>query len=373
MKVGLNEFGRQWAVIQSDAMTAFRRVGASGSYILGAEVSSFEAALAREWSVAHAVATGSGLDSLEIALRCLDVGPGDFVLTTPLSAFATTLAALRVGAVPVFSDVDPSGLLDLDRCRDICARDCRIRTLLIVHLYGHPADLGRLEALKRDFDLRVVEDCAQSVCAAWDGLSTGTIGQIAATSFYPTKNLGALGDGGAVLTSSAALAGRARSLRDYGQTGKYIHDEIGLNSRLDEAHAAVLNDALLPRLAEWNLRRAATSARYFEGIRNDWLKLPVVPAEARSAWHLFPVLVASGYRSSFAQHLRSNGVMTGVHYPYLIPDQRALTRSGRFQTATELTRARQLAENEVSIPIHGFLTDDEVEHVIASCNDWRPF
>jgi dTDP-3-amino-3,4,6-trideoxy-alpha-D-glucose transaminase len=372
MKVRLNEFGRQWAVIQADAMTAFRRVGASGSYILGPEVERFEESLARSWPVVHAVATGNGLDALEIALRCLDIGPGELVLTTPLSAFATTLAVLRVGAVPVFCDVDRSGLLDLDLCRDLCARDRRIRALLNVHLYGHAADLDRLEALKRDFDLRLVEDCAQSVYATWDGRSTGTVGQIAATSFYPTKNLGALGDGGAVLTSSADLANRARSLRDYGQLRKYDHDEVGLNSRLDEVHAAVLRDAMLPRLGEWTERRAATAARYLEGIRSPWLRLPTVPAAVKSAWHLFPVLAPSGHRSSFTQHLRSRGVMTGLHYPRLIPGQRALARSDSYQIVTELTWAREFAENEVSLPIHGFLTNKEVEHIIASCNEWSP-
>ena len=372
MIVSLSGFVRQWAVIQSDAMTAFLRVGGSGRYILGPEVSRFEASLASAWPITHAVATGSGLDALEISLRCLDVGPGDRVLTTPLSAFATTLAVLRVGAIPVFSDVDPSGLINLELCREVCARDASIRALLVVHLYGHAAGLDALEDLQRDFNLCVVEDCAQSVNATWRGRPTGTVGQVSATSFYPTKNLGALGDGGAILTNSAEHANRARSLRHYGQTQTYMHDEIGLNSRLDEAHAAILRDALLPRLTEWTEKRAATAARYFEGIDNRWLELPVVPAGSRSVWHLFPVLVSSGHRSSFVRHLQDRGVMTGMHYPRLIPEQPALIRSGNFQVATELTRAKQFADSEVSLPIHSFLTNEEIEHVIASINDWSP-
>src|SRR5262249_35588045 len=176
--------------------------------------------------------------AIEIGLRCLGIRPGDKVLTTPLSAFATTLAVMRCGGVPVFVDTDPSGLLDLERCRSLLARDRGIRFLLPVHLYGHSIALDRLEALRAEFALGIVEDCAQAIGARSGARGVGTVGQVAALSFYPTKNLGALGDGGAVFTADEAIARRARALRHYGQSATYIHDEVGLNSRLDEIHAA---------------------------------------------------------------------------------------------------------------------------------------
>jgi dTDP-3-amino-3,4,6-trideoxy-alpha-D-glucose transaminase len=372
MDVRLNELGRQWADIRGEANAAFERVGASGAYVLSREGERFESALADAWPVRHVVATGNGLDALEIALRCLGVGSGDRVLTTPLSAFASTLALVRVGAVPVFVDVDVSGLVDLDRCQEACARDARITALLVVHLFGHPLDLDRLAALRRAFGLRVVEDCAQSIGASWGGAPTGSVGDVSATSFYPTKNLGGLGDGGAVLTASLALATKARALRHYGQSATYVHDQLGLNSRLDEVHAAVLGDVLLPRLADWTTRRASTSLRYLREIDNPCVVLPSLPPRAGSAWHLFPILVADGQRPSFVRYLRERGVMTGVHYPHLIPDQAALREYGHFEVVGDLLRARLYAESEVSLPIHPFLSEAEVGHVIACCNAWRP-
>ncbi len=278
-----------------------------------------------------------------------------------------------MGAVPVFVDVDSSGLLDLDLCRGTCARNPHIRALLAVHLYGRALDLGELERLKEDFGLRVVEDCAQSIRATWAGRPTGSVGDVSATSFYPTKNLGAMGDGGAVLTGSAEYASKARSLRHYGQSATYVHDSLGLNSRLDELQAAILHDALLPRVAEWTARRQRTASRYLNGIRHRGVGLPAPSSEEdRPVWHLFPVLVAPPHRPSFVRHLEEPGVATGRHYPRLISEQGALLDYGRFRLATELTRAERFAASEVSLPIHPFLRDDEVAHIIDCCNDWSP-
>jgi dTDP-3-amino-3,4,6-trideoxy-alpha-D-glucose transaminase len=335
-------------------------------------VKRFEIAVADAWPAGHVVATGNGLDAVEIALRTAGIRSGDLVLTTPLSAFATSLAILRAGAVPIFSDVDQNGLLDLDRCRDLCAQNPRIRALLAVHLYGQAIDLDSLEDLRTRFELRIVEDCAQSIHASWKGRATGSIGQVSATSFYPTKNLGAIGDGGAVLTSSEEIARNARALRNYGQSDFCLHEEIGLNSRLDEVHAAILHDALLPRLESWTRSRADTAARYLAEIRTRSVRLPWISPLSRSVWHLFPVVVAAAHRPSFVRHLNERGVMTGAHYPRLIPDQPAMVKHGAFEVAGELTRAREFAEGEVSLPIHPFLTTDEADHVIDSVDHWRP-
>jgi dTDP-4-amino-4,6-dideoxygalactose transaminase len=368
----LNDFRRQWVEIGQEVLAAVGRVGASGWYILGEYVKSFEHQLARSWPASEAVGVGSGLDALEIGLRCLRVGPADKVLTTPLSAFATTLAILRTGAVPVFVDVDGSGLIDLDRCRALLHRETTIRCLLPVHLYGHALDLDALEGLMAEFDLQIVEDCAQSIGATSQGRSTGSVGQVAATSFYPTKNLGALGDGGAVLTASPTIAQQARALRHYGQSATYAHDHVGLNSRLDELHAAVLCEALLPHLAEWTERRRRNVARMRQGIANAAIELPPVPAGSISCWHLFPVLVSPADRDAFVEHLRLCGIQSAVHYPRLIPAQRALADYGRFEVAGELNNARRFALGEVSLPIHPVLTEEEICRIVESCNAWKP-
>jgi dTDP-3-amino-3,4,6-trideoxy-alpha-D-glucose transaminase len=362
-----NDFTRQWEAVEERVLGAVRRVGASGRYILGREVEAFEAALAEFWGLGHAVGTGNGLDALEIGLRCLGLEPGEKVLTTPLSAFATTLAIIRAGGVPVFVDVDDFGAIDLRQCGDLLERDRSIRFLVPVHLYGLPLPMEELARLKKDFRLRVLEDCAQSIGAAAGGLRTGTVGDAATTSFYPTKNLGALGDAGALLTDDATIAAKARALRNYGQSAHYVHSGLGLNSRLDELHAAVLRDAFLPSLASWTAARCRTAERYLAAIDNPSV-LPLVPEPGMEpAWHLFPVLVQEGLRDQIQTHFSSRGITTGIHYPRLICDQEALAGQS-WQSAADPVNARRFAACELSLPIHPFLADQEVDAVIAACN-----
>src|SRR4051794_21357741 len=287
-RVAANDFVRQWADVGADALAAMDRVGRSGWLVLGDEVRAFEAELAAWWGTTHAIGVASGLDALEIALRCAGVAPGDRVLTTPLTAFATTLAILRSGAEPVWCDVDDSGGMDLDAAAAALEHDVAIRALLPVHLYGHPLDPVRLEALAAEHDVVVVEDGAQPRGGWRDGGPRGTAGRVSATSLYPTKNLGAMGDGGVVLTDDEAVAARARVLRNYGQDGRYRHVEPGLNSRLDELHAAILRTALLPRLDGWLQQRAALAARYVQALDGSSLR-PVRPTGGTSANHLFAV------------------------------------------------------------------------------------
>ncbi len=368
-RIPANDFRAQWTRIREAALAAVDRVGASGWLVLGREVEAFEAALAERWGLPHCVGCASGLDAIEIGLRCLGLAPGDRVLTTPLSAFATALAVIRAGGEPVFVDVDDSGLLDLDLAEKALEEHPEVRFLVPVHLYGHALPAGRLAALKRRFELRVVEDCAQAIGATSDGAPVGTVGGLAATSFYPTKNLGCLGDGGALLTASAEHDALARSLRDYGQRAKYEHDHLGLNSRLDEVQAAVLHDALLPALDAATARRREIAARYRAEIRNPALEIPPVPEGSASVWHLFPVIAPD--RASFETHLDAAGVAAGRHYPHLIPDQEAMRGADPATLLSPLTRARAFAAREVSLPIHPHLDDAEVERVVAACNAWR--
>lgn len=365
----LNDFQRQWRDTRDDAMAAFEAVGASGWYILGKRVEGFEQALAAYWRLPHSVGVASGLDAIEIGLRALGCRPGDRVLTTPLSAFATTLAIVKLGAVPVFADCDAHGLLDLDACSRLFASRTDIRLLVPVHLYGHALDPGHLAQLRDRFQLRIVEDCAQSIGAIRGGAPTGLVGQAAATSFYPTKNLGALGDGGALLTADPNIAAAARRLRDYGQSAKYKHDEMGYNSRLDELQAALLERVYLPRLDAWTARRRAVASAYLGSIRNPAVRPMGAPAGSDSCWHLFPVLVAPDRKSAFMAHLRSQGVACAEHYPVLIPDQAAL-HGVPHELASDCARARAIAHGEVSLPIHPYLTDDEAATVAAACNSW---
>jgi dTDP-3-amino-3,4,6-trideoxy-alpha-D-glucose transaminase len=364
-----NNFTQQWRVIEPAVVEAVRRVGSSGWYILGPEVDRFETALAEHWGMAHAVGVGNGMDALEIGLRCLDLRPGEKVLTTPFSAFATSLAILRAGGMPVFVDVDDAGNIDLDQSREVLSRDASIRFLLPVHLYGNPCDLEKLAALRQDFQLRVVEDCAQAIGAKHGGRVVGSVGQVAGTSFYPTKNLGALGDGGALLTNDAQTAVRARMLRNYGQSSHYEHRERGLNSRLDELHAAVMCEALLPQLQPWTEARRQIAGRYTAQIQNPALRMLGPAKEAEPSWHLFPVFVKKGGpdRDRFRDSLQELQIQTGIHYPRIIPDQIALGAPGSCEIKSEPENARRLAASEVSLPIHPFLRESEVTAIIAAC------
>jgi dTDP-4-amino-4,6-dideoxygalactose transaminase len=360
-----NDFKRQWAEIGPAVVGAVERVGASGRYILGHEVEAFEDKLATFWGAAHAVGVANGMDAIEIGLRCLDLQPGQKVLTTPFSAFATTLAILRAGGVPVFVDVDDNGNIDLEQCHEVFSREGSIRFFVPVHLYGNPLDLEKLTGLKQDFDLVIVEDCAQAIGAKHGGRNVGTVGQAAATSFYPTKNLGSLGDGGALLTNEARVASCARALRNYGQSDLYLHDELGLNSRLDELHAAVLSDALLPNLRRWTETRREIAARYLRELHPIRTIKPAPSAEP--VWHLFPIFVDPTERDKTRERLLGCGIASGVHYPRLIPDQPAMQSSISYEVAIEPSNARRLAASEISLPIHPFLEENEVEVVVTAC------
>lgn len=368
MKVSFNAFSRQWEEIRAQTEEALHRVGESGWYILGKEVAAFEAKLAEAWELPHAIGCANGLDAIEIALRALGIQLGDKVLTTPLSAFATTLAIVRAGGVPVFVDVDQYGLLDLSEATKALERDPSIKFLVPVHLYGHCMDLDALAQLKERFGLRVVEDCAQSILARSHGRSCGSVGEVATTSFYPTKNLGCLGDGGAALCQDPSIASSLRALRDYGQTAKYEHSILGLNSRLDELQAAFLSN-LLAQLPQTTERRRQTAERYLREIRSEHLTCVGTPASSESVWHLFPILVEQ--RAALQAHLKEHGIESAVHYPISIPAQKALS-GYRHEVVGVLERTERFCAQVLSLPIHPYLTDEEIEHVISVCSSWRP-
>jgi dTDP-3-amino-3,4,6-trideoxy-alpha-D-glucose transaminase len=276
---------------------------------------------------------------------------------------------LRIGAIPVFVDCDRFGLMDLEQAAAALFGDCSIRYAIPVHLYGHCLDMHALSGLRERFGISMVEDCAQSMGACWRGVPCGAAGDCAATSFYPTKNLGALGDGGALLSDSEEIVAVARCLRDYGQSAKYVHEQVGYNSRLDEVHAAILRRAMLPRLEGWTEARRSIARTYVEGLRNPRLDVAGSPEGSASCWHLFPILAPPGLKSEFKSHLRAHGVDVGEHYPLALMDQPVM-RKTPFEEFRSCSRARDFCAREVSLPIHPYLTAAEVQQVIDACNSW---
>jgi dTDP-4-amino-4,6-dideoxygalactose transaminase len=342
---------------------AIRRVVDSGWFILGPEVERFEASFATACGSAHAVGVGTGTDAITLILRGLDIGPGDEVITAPLSAAYSALAVMMAGARPVFADIDPERLT-LDPAAAAAAVTPRTRALLPVHLYGQPADMTPLLALAERHHLALVEDCAQAHLATCDRRPVGTMGIAGAFSFYPTKNLGALGDGGAVVTSDAALAARLKRLRNGGQTTRYHHLEAGANSRLDEIQAAILH-ARLSHLRGWTVRRREIAARYRAGLSAPGISVPPEFDDGH-VYHLFPVLTP--HREAVQAHLAAAGVETFIHYPVPITRQPALA-------ATQPARcpvADRVCAEVLSLPMYPALTDGAVAQVIGAVNAFSP-
>jgi dTDP-4-amino-4,6-dideoxygalactose transaminase len=342
----------------ADVRAAIDRVLASGWFILGPEVEAFETEFAAASNVAHAVGVGTGTDAITLILRALDIGAGDEVVTPPLSAAYSALAVMMAGARPVFADIDPERLT-LDPRATEAAITTRTRAIMPVHLYGQAADMRPLEAIAARHHLAIVEDAAQAHLATADGRPIGTIGVAAATSFYPTKNLGAAGDGGAVLTRDAQLAARVKRLRNGGQSSRYRHEEFGVNSRLDEMQAAILR-ARLKYLPAWTARRRAIAARYRAALsaRGEGAKV-IAPREfdPGHVYHLFPLLAED--RDRFQAHLKRQGIETLIHYPVPIPRQPALASASPAICPV----ADRVCAQVVSLPMYPGLSDSAVAAV----------
>jgi dTDP-4-amino-4,6-dideoxygalactose transaminase len=357
----MNDFPRHVAAMRDELREATDRVLESGWFILGKEVEAFEHELAAFLGVAHVVGVGNGMDAIELALAAAGIGEGDEVITTPNSAFASTLAILKRRAVPKFVDLDERTYgLDLDRVA--AAVGPRTRALVPVHIYGQALDLTKLQALADAHGLALVSDAAQAHGARWRDRDIASYGRASAYSFYPTKNLGCFGDGGAVATDDAALAARVRCGRDYGQKSRYVHvDPEGLNSRLDELQAAILR-VKLRHLPAHNARRATIARHYSERLGGLPLVLPVVADGASSVHHLY--VVRTPRRDALMQHLREREIASLVHYPIIIPLQPAMQRFD--YDVGEFPVAERCAAEFLSLPIHPELTDAEVETVATA-------
>ncbi len=343
---------------------AIARVLASGQYILGREVEAFEAAFAAWLGVGHAVGAGSGTDAIELALRACGIGPGELVFTVSHTAVATVAAIERAGAVPVLVDIEPGGFT-----MDPAALEAALRApppgrpaaVLPVHLYGEPADLAPILEIARRHGLYLIEDCAQSHGAVYRGRPTGSFGDIACFSFYPTKNLGALGDAGMTATDDAGLAVALRELREYGWRDRYVSARVGINTRLDPLQAAILG-AKLPRLADDNARRRAIAARYDRGLSGLPLELPRRRGDCGHVFHQY--VIQTGQRDLLREHLRAAQIGTGIHYPVPVHLQPAYQgRLGEFPAGLPATT--RAAREILSLPIYPQLSSAAVDRAIA--------
>ena len=344
--------------LQEDApavQAGIDRVLRRGWFVLGPELEAFEPEFAAACGAGQAVGVGTGTDALAIALRALGIGPGDEVITSPLSAAYSALAIMMAGARPVFADVDPDRIT-VDPEAVAAAITPRTAAIMPVHLYGQAADMPALVAIAERHGLAIVEDCCQAHLATCGGRPVGSFGAAAAYSFYPTKNLAALGDGGALTTSDTAVAARARRLRNGGQTDRYHHAEFGVNSRLDELHAAVLR-ARLPLLAGWTATRRSLAAAYRAALADvDTIIVPP-EADAGHVYHLFPV--RSGARDAMQAHLKSCGIETLIHYPVPIPQQPALLS----EAPADCPVANRLCREVFSLPLYPSLAPAAIQVV----------
>jgi dTDP-4-amino-4,6-dideoxygalactose transaminase len=363
MSVPFLDLTRSYRAQQAELDRAVARVAGAGRYILGPEVTAFEQDFAAFCGAKHGIGVASGTDALTIALQACGVEPGAEVITVANTCVPTVAAIEAAGAVAAFCDVESGGLTMDPRALPKTLTP-RTRAIVPVHLYGQCADMRPIQEFARAHDLVVVEDAAQAHGALYHGVPAGSLGRASAFSFYPTKNLGALGDGGMVTTNDPAVAERARMLRNYGERERYCSELKGHNSRLDELQAAVLR-VRFARLATDNERRRAIAARYAEELSHDGLELLQPGEGTQSAWHLFVVRVKQ--RDAFRARLEERGIQTLVHYATLITMHPAYAHY-RDSMASLPVSARAAAE-VVSLPLYPHMTDGEVDAVIAACRE----
>lgn len=353
-----NDFKAHYAAVREAVRPAVDRVLDSAWYILGEELQAFEAAFGDYVGAQHAVGVASGTDAIALALMAAGISGGDEVITTNLTAFPTITGITMTGAVPVVVDIDPAtGLMDPAQLE--AGITPRARAIVPVHLYGQSCDLDPIHEIAATHRLAIIEDCAQSAGADYRGRKTGSIGTAGCFSFYPTKNLGAFGDAGAVTTNDSDVYERLLQLRNYGQTKRYYHDHNGINSRLDEMQAAILN-VKLPLLDGWNARRRDIAAQYRQSLPEQCLL--VERDYGRSVYHLFPIQVPN--RDAFTARMTELGVQTLIHYPVTIQRQKAF----KGQQSDAFPVSNSFADQIVSIPIYPELIDAQVDKICRAVN-----
>jgi dTDP-4-amino-4,6-dideoxygalactose transaminase len=356
--------------LRTEIAAAIDRVTGSGAFIHGPACEEFERAAAEYCGVAHAVGCASGSDAVLLALMALDVGSGDEVLVPSFTFFATASAVWRVGAVPVFVDIDPV-TFNLDP-RDAAKKVTpATKAIIPVHLFGHCADMKAVSELAEEHSLAVIEDAAQAIGATYDGRRAGSMGRLGCFSFYPTKNLGAFGDGGMITTDDDELAGRLAILRDHGQDPRYYHHVVGINSRLDTLQAAVLN-VKLSRLDKWASARQKNAERYaqlFEAANlTDCVTLPDVVHPCQSVWNQYTIRVRGGKRDQLRAHLADRGIGSAIYYPVPLHLQTCFARLGYRRGSLPMAEAACL--QVLSLPIFAELDASEQQAVVHACGEY---
>jgi dTDP-4-amino-4,6-dideoxygalactose transaminase len=349
----------QYDALRGEVLTALEEICKSSRFAQGPATADFEARFAAYCGVDHCVSLNSGTSALHLALRCLDVGPGDEVVTVSMTFIATAWAISYVGAKPVFVDIDPvRRTLDPDKLE--AAITPRTKAIVPVHLYGMPAEMDGINAIAERHGLPVIEDAAQAHGATYHDKRVGQFGQIACFSFYPSKNLGAYGEGGALITNDTSMAQRARSLRDHAQSQKYFHDEIGHNYRMDSFQAAVLS-IKLKHLDVWNTARIDRARCYTDLLKDSSYKLPVQFSDSECVWHCYVIETAE--RDRVRSALQDAGIQTAVHYPLPVHLQKAYAHLGYQSGDLPVTEA--LCEKCLSLPIYPELSKEKISRVAS--------
>lgn len=369
------DLSEQFNLIGAELNAAVLQVLASGHYIGGAAVEGLERQLANYIGTTECIACNSGTDALYLALRALKIGAGDQVITTPFTFVATAEVISAVGATPIFVDIEPHSF-NLDLAQVQAAITDRTRAIIPVHLFGQPVDMTRLMTIAQTHNLAIVEDCAQATGASWAGQKVGRIGQIGCFSFYPTKNLGACGDGGAITTNDPAIAETIRRLRDHGRRGTYYYEDLGMNSRLDAMQAAILQ-VKLRHLDTWNEQRRAIAERYQQLLSPiAGIALPQEPTGGQSVWNQYTIRILSdrsspssdsGRRDHIRSQLQAKGVSSMVYYPLPLHLQPVYAHLG-YQPG-QLPVSEQAAREVLSLPMFPELTAEQQEQVVYSLKD----
>ena len=349
----------QYRPLRSEVLKALEEICESTTFAQGPATSKFEAEFAAYCGVDHCVSLNSGTSALHLALRCLDVGPGDEVVTVSMTFIATAWAISYVGATPVFVDIDPvRRTLNVDNLE--AAITSRTKAIIPVHLYGMPAEMDRVMAIAEQHGVPVIEDAAQAHGARYQGRRVGQFGQIACFSFYPSKNLGAYGEGGALITNDASIAHRARSLHDHAQSQRYLHDEIGYNYRMDSFQGAVLS-IKLKHLDEWNTARIDCARLYTELLKDSSYKLPAHMSDSECVWHCY--VIETPERDRVRSALQDVGIQSAIHYPVPIHLQKAYAHLDYRSGDLPVTEA--LCEHCLSLPIYPELSKEKMSRVAS--------
>ena len=363
MKIDLAILGRQFELHQAEYEEAALKVLRSGWYILGREVAALEEEFANYLGAKFCVGVNSGLDALTLSVRALKIGAGDEVIVPANTYIATVLAITANGAKPIF--VEPDEFYNLDASKIESAVTEKTKAIMVVHLYGQAACMDKICAVAEKYNLKLIEDCAQSHGSKFNDKMTGTFGNAGCFSFYPTKNLGAFGDGGAVVTDDAELAKNLKMLRNYGSEIKYHNKLEGVNSRLDEMQAALIR-VKLSHLDELNLERQKIAGRYLNGIKNSRLILPSICAGADHVYHQF--VVRTEKRDKFKTYLEDNGIKTVIHYP--IPPHLAECYARLGYKRGDFPITEKFSDEVLSLPMFNGMTDEEINFVIEVCNGY---